>query len=111
MSGGGAGPSGAGQGGAERLGRLDEAIALLASSGLELSREELLDALWLAGRLPEDDAERAPLARAATRGGAALPTEPPVPTRSSTAPVSPATPAHRTTEPTAQPATTAPLPP
>ncbi|MGW7604740.1 SAV_2336 N-terminal domain-related protein [Streptomyces antimycoticus] len=107
---GGAGQGGAGQGGAERLGRLDEAIALLASSGLELSREELLDALWLAGRLPEDDAERAPLARAVTGGGTALPAQPPVSTRSSAAPASPATPAHRTPEPTAQPATPAPLP-
>ncbi|MFB9452554.1 SAV_2336 N-terminal domain-related protein [Streptomyces antimycoticus] len=110
MSRGDAGRGGAGQGGAERLGRLDEAIALLASSGLELSREELLDALWLAGRLPEDDAERAPLARAVTGGGTALPAEPPVSTRSSAAPASPATPAHRTPEPTAQPATPAPLP-
>ncbi|MBI0384121.1 hypothetical protein JBE27_49660, partial [Streptomyces albiflaviniger] len=56
------------------MGRLDEAVAVLAASGLELSGEELLDALWLAGRLPEDGAERAPLARAVTRGGAALPT-------------------------------------
>ncbi|GAA1707192.1 SAV_2336 N-terminal domain-related protein [Streptomyces yatensis] len=92
------------------MGRLDEAVGLLASSGLALSREELLDALWLAGRLPEDDAERAPLARAVTDGGTALPAEPPVPTHSSAATASPATPAHRTPEPTARPATPAPLP-
>ncbi|MYU17940.1 hypothetical protein GTZ78_46485, partial [Streptomyces sp. SID8361] len=60
-------------GGTGRLARLDEAMAILTAGGLELSREELLDALWLAGRLPEDGPERAPLARAVTRGGTALP--------------------------------------
>ncbi|MBU3871845.1 hypothetical protein KN815_49790, partial [Streptomyces sp. 4503] len=68
-------------GGAERLGRLGEAMVVLASSGLELSREELLDALWLAGRLPEDGVERAPLARAVTGGGTALPATRPEPAR------------------------------
>ncbi|MFD7506397.1 SAV_2336 N-terminal domain-related protein [Streptomyces sp. NPDC059850] len=60
-------------GGPERLERLDEAITVLASGGVYLSREELLDALWLAGRLPERDAAGAPLERAATRDGAPLP--------------------------------------
>ncbi|WP_240529217.1 SAV_2336 N-terminal domain-related protein [Streptomyces antioxidans] len=71
--------SDAGQGRAGRLGRLDEAVGVLASSGLELSKEELLDALWLAGRLPEDGVERAPLARAVMRGGTALPATRPGP--------------------------------
>ncbi len=97
----GAEPSSAGQGGgAERLGRLDEAIVVLASSGLELSREELLDALWLAGRLPEDGVEWAPLARALTGGGTALPATRPEPARPP-ATASPAAPAQPTPEPTA----------
>src|ERR687890_504835 len=50
----------AGGGDAGRLERLDEAITVLASSGVYLSREELLDALWLAGRLPERDAAGGP---------------------------------------------------
>ncbi|WP_086879569.1 SAV_2336 N-terminal domain-related protein [Streptomyces rhizosphaericus] len=84
------------QGGARRLGRLDEAIAVLAASGLELSGEELLDALWLAGRLPEDGAERAPLARAVTRGGAALPGTRPGPIPRPAATASPPASAQRT---------------
>ncbi|WP_148666313.1 SAV_2336 N-terminal domain-related protein [Streptomyces malaysiensis] len=68
-------------GGTGRLARLDEAMAILTAGGLELSREELLDALWLAGRLPEDGPERAPLARAVTRGGTALPATRPEPAR------------------------------
>ncbi|MCX4776097.1 tetratricopeptide repeat-containing protein kinase family protein [Streptomyces sp. NBC_01264] len=43
---------------------------VLADSGAELSHEELLDALWLAGRLPRD---AVPLARAA--GVSAIPAE------------------------------------
>ncbi|MFI0764768.1 SAV_2336 N-terminal domain-related protein [Streptomyces sp. NPDC021218] len=94
-------PSGAGPGGgAERLRRLDEAMVVLASSGLELSREELLDALWLAGRLPEDGVERAPLARAVTGGGTALPATRPEPARPP-ATASPAASAQPPPEPTA----------
>ncbi|AQW49437.1 SAV_2336 N-terminal domain-related protein [Streptomyces violaceusniger] len=91
---------GAGQGGTERLGRLDEAMVVLASSGLELSREELLDALWLAGRLPEDGVEWAPLARAVTSGGTALPATRPETARPP-ATASPAASAQPTPEPTA----------
>ncbi|MER8153734.1 SAV_2336 N-terminal domain-related protein [Streptomyces sp. NPDC094472] len=97
---GGAGQDCAGQGGAERLGRLDEAMVVLASSGLELSREELLDALWLAGRLPEDGVDWAPLARAVTGGGAALPATRPEPARPA-ATASPAASAQPAPEPTA----------
>ncbi|MCQ8192577.1 SAV_2336 N-terminal domain-related protein [Streptomyces rugosispiralis] len=81
-----AGQGRAGQGDATRLGRLDKVVAVLASSGLELSGEELLDALWLAGRLPEDGAERAPLALAVTRGGAAPPATRPMPAPRPTSP-------------------------
>ncbi|WP_413103791.1 SAV_2336 N-terminal domain-related protein [Streptomyces sp. Inha503] len=98
-----------GQGGAGRLGRLgrlDEAVAVLAAGGLELSGEELLDALWLAGRLPEDGAERAPLARAVTRGGTALPAARPEPAPRTATTASPAASARRTDQPTA-PARTA----
>ncbi|MFE1936940.1 SAV_2336 N-terminal domain-related protein, partial [Streptomyces sp. NPDC059474] len=98
---GGAEPRGAGLGGgAERLGRLDEAMVVLASSGLELSREELLDALWLAGRMPEDGVERAPLARAVTGGGTALPATRSEPARPP-ATASPAASAQPPPEPTA----------
>ncbi|RNG08214.1 hypothetical protein, partial [Streptomyces botrytidirepellens] len=62
-----------GDGDQGRLERLDEAITVLASGGVYLSREELLDALWLAGRLPECDAAGAPLERAAARTGLPLP--------------------------------------
>lgn len=41
---------------------LRDVLATLSASGLDLSREELLDALWLAERLPSDAS--APLARA-----------------------------------------------
>ncbi|MFH9070675.1 SAV_2336 N-terminal domain-related protein [Streptomyces alboflavus] len=41
---------------------LRDVLAALSASGLDLSREELLDALWLADRLPSDAS--APLARA-----------------------------------------------
>ncbi|MFI0815169.1 SAV_2336 N-terminal domain-related protein [Streptomyces sp. NPDC021098] len=64
---------GGGDGRREQLERLDEAITVLAAGGLYMSREELLDALWLAGRLPEHDAEGAPLERATARDGAVLP--------------------------------------
>lgn len=43
-------------------GPLRDVLAALSASGVDLSREELLDALWLAGRLPPDAS--APLARA-----------------------------------------------
>ncbi|MFE2186311.1 SAV_2336 N-terminal domain-related protein [Streptomyces sp. NPDC059455] len=98
--GGGTGRDRGGQGPARPLGRLDEAIAVLASSGLELSREELLDALWLAGRLPEDGAERAPLARAVTRGGRALPATRPEPAPRPATTASPPASAQRTGRPT-----------
>jgi MinD-like ATPase involved in chromosome partitioning or flagellar assembly len=75
----------------ERLERLDEAITVLASGGVYLSREELLDALWLAGRLPERDAAGAPLERATARDGAALPDARPATTR----PAVPAAPAEQ----------------
>ncbi|WP_108999026.1 protein kinase family protein [Streptomyces rishiriensis] len=45
---------------------------ILAESGAEISHEELLDALWLAGKLPRDTA---PLARAV--GPSATPSDPP----------------------------------
>ncbi|MFD5699997.1 SAV_2336 N-terminal domain-related protein [Streptomyces lasiicapitis] len=41
---------------------LHDVLSALAASGVELSREELVDALWLAARLPADAS--APLARA-----------------------------------------------
>ncbi|MEV6126077.1 SAV_2336 N-terminal domain-related protein [Streptomyces violaceusniger] len=82
------------------MGRLDEAMVVLASSGLELSREELLDALWLAGRLPEDGVEWAPLARAVTSGGTALPATRPETARPP-ATASPAASAQPASEPTA----------
>ncbi|MEU1803042.1 SAV_2336 N-terminal domain-related protein [Streptomyces sp. NPDC019937] len=91
-------------GGARRLERLDEAITVLASGGVYLSREELLDALWLAGRLPESDAEGAPLERAAARHGAALPDARPGPAH----PATPAVPADATTPPDPAPRTGAP---
>ncbi|WP_446460849.1 SAV_2336 N-terminal domain-related protein [Streptomyces sp. BRA346] len=77
------------QGRSERLERLDEAITVLASGGAYLSREELLDALWLAGRLPERDAAGAPLERAAARTGLPLPAARPA------TPAAPASPAVR----------------
>ncbi|MFF7652905.1 SAV_2336 N-terminal domain-related protein [Streptomyces sp. NPDC007983] len=92
-------------GGAGRLERLDEAITVLASGGVYMSRKELLDALWLAGRLPEHDAEGAPLERAAARYGAAPPDARPEPAR---APATPAVPAALTTPPDPAPPTTAP---
>ncbi|AUA10436.1 hypothetical protein CFP59_02535 [Streptomyces malaysiensis subsp. malaysiensis] len=88
-------------GGTGRLARLDEAMAILTAGGLELSREELLDALWLAGRLPEDGPERAPLARAVTRGGTALPATRPEPARPA-ATASPAAPVQQTEQRSAQ---------
>ncbi|MEU0843119.1 SAV_2336 N-terminal domain-related protein [Streptomyces sp. NPDC005962] len=91
---------------AGRLERLDEAITVLASGGVYLSREELLDALWLAGRLPEHDAAGAPLERAATRDGAALPDARPGPTR----PAAPAAPVEQPA-PGQAPQPTAPPPP
>ncbi|EFL22368.1 conserved hypothetical protein [Streptomyces himastatinicus ATCC 53653] len=78
-----------GDGGEGPLERLDEAITVLASGGVYLSREELLDALWLAGRLPERDAAGAPLERAAARAGVPLPDTRPA------APAVPASPAVR----------------
>ncbi|MFD9886470.1 SAV_2336 N-terminal domain-related protein [Streptomyces alboflavus] len=51
---------------------LRDVLATLSASGLDLSREELLDALWLAERLPSDAS--APLARAT---GLAAPRLPP----------------------------------
>ncbi|WP_432586296.1 SAV_2336 N-terminal domain-related protein [Streptomyces sp. HD1123-B1] len=51
----------------ERLGALR---AVLESSGVTLAREELLDALWLAARLPADGTD-APLRRALDRRAAA----------------------------------------
>ncbi|MDX3228865.1 SAV_2336 N-terminal domain-related protein [Streptomyces sp. ME19-01-6] len=49
------------------LGRLDDALAILADSGARLSQEQLLDALWLATRLPAGTAGAgAPLERART---------------------------------------------
>ncbi|WP_445520033.1 SAV_2336 N-terminal domain-related protein [Streptomyces sp. NEAU-174] len=81
---------------------------MLAASGLELSGEELLDALWLAGRLPEEGAERAPLARAVTRGGAALPATRPEPNpRSATATTASPTASAQRTEQRTAPAGTA----
>ncbi|MEU1784767.1 SAV_2336 N-terminal domain-related protein [Streptomyces sparsogenes] len=54
-----------------RLGRLDDALAILADSGARLSQEQLLDALWLATRLPPGAAGAgAPLERARTDGRA-----------------------------------------
>ncbi|MEU9792099.1 SAV_2336 N-terminal domain-related protein [Streptomyces sparsogenes] len=54
-----------------RLGRLDDALAILGDSGARLSQEELLDALWLATRLPPGAAGAgAPLERARTDGRA-----------------------------------------
>ncbi|WP_267892787.1 SAV_2336 N-terminal domain-related protein [Streptomyces sp. NBRC 110028] len=84
--------------------RLDEAITVLASGGVYMSREELLDALWLAGRLPESDAEGAPLERPAARHGGALPDARPGPARP---PATPAVPA-ATTPPGPAPRTGAP---
>ncbi|MEX0167614.1 tetratricopeptide repeat protein [Streptomyces sp. LMG1-1-1.1] len=49
---------------------------LLAASGLDLSHEELLDALWLAGRLPQG---AGPLARAAERNEPSDPDGTPAP--------------------------------
>ncbi|OMI41137.1 hypothetical protein SPAR_02361, partial [Streptomyces sparsogenes DSM 40356] len=55
----------------QRLGRLDDALAILADSGAQLSQEQLLDALWLATRLPPGAAGAgAPLERACTAGTA-----------------------------------------
>ncbi|MES4902802.1 MULTISPECIES: SAV_2336 N-terminal domain-related protein [unclassified Streptomyces] len=52
------------------LGRLDDTLAILADSGARLSQEQLLDALWLATRLPAAAAGAAgagaPLERART---------------------------------------------
>ncbi|MFK4186490.1 SAV_2336 N-terminal domain-related protein [Streptomyces sparsogenes] len=54
-----------------RLGRLDDALAILADSGARLSQEQLLDALWLATRLPPGAAGAGtPLERARTDGRA-----------------------------------------
>ncbi|MEU0812310.1 SAV_2336 N-terminal domain-related protein [Streptomyces sp. NPDC005970] len=54
----------------EALGQLDDALAILSDSGAELSQEQLLDALWLATRLPAGAAgaasAAAPLERART---------------------------------------------
>ncbi|MFJ9179177.1 SAV_2336 N-terminal domain-related protein [Streptomyces sp. NPDC102360] len=50
-------------GGHSPLQRLDEALSVLADSGVELSHDELLDTLWLAGRLPAEAVD-APLRRA-----------------------------------------------
>ncbi|MFK4264606.1 SAV_2336 N-terminal domain-related protein [Streptomyces milbemycinicus] len=61
--------AGEGRGGGrpETLGRLDDALARLADSGAQLSQEQLLDALWLATRLPAGAAGAgAPLERART---------------------------------------------
>ncbi|MEU5109632.1 SAV_2336 N-terminal domain-related protein [Streptomyces sp. NPDC021354] len=38
--------------GPQALGQLNDALAILSNSGAELSQEQLLDALWLATRLP-----------------------------------------------------------
>ncbi|MER7788412.1 SAV_2336 N-terminal domain-related protein [Streptomyces sp. NPDC097640] len=65
----------------EALGQLDDALAILADSGAELSQEQLLDALWLATRLPAGaaGAAGAPLERARTAAGAVPTTPPPGP--------------------------------
>ncbi|MFI1334802.1 SAV_2336 N-terminal domain-related protein [Streptomyces sp. NPDC020845] len=63
----------------EALGRLDDALAILADSGAQLSQEQLLDALWLATRLPAGAAGAgaagagAPLERARTTPAAPSP--------------------------------------
>ncbi|WP_431041519.1 SAV_2336 N-terminal domain-related protein [Streptomyces sp. P1-3] len=59
------GGAGSGTGRLVALARLDGVRAVLAASGAELSQEELLDALWLATRLPAGAAD-APLERART---------------------------------------------
>ncbi|WKX73219.1 SAV_2336 N-terminal domain-related protein [Streptomyces sp. XD-27] len=61
----GSGGAGSGTGRTAALGQLDAVRAVLAASGAELSQEELLDALWLATRLPAGAAD-APLERART---------------------------------------------
>ncbi|MGO4424588.1 hypothetical protein AB4Z54_39315, partial [Streptomyces sp. MCAF7] len=58
----------------EALGRLDDALAILADSGAQLSQEQLLDALWLATRLPAG-AAGAGTAGAAGAAGAGAPLE------------------------------------
>ncbi|MFE0376931.1 SAV_2336 N-terminal domain-related protein [Streptomyces inhibens] len=66
-------------GGSERLG---EVLAVFAGAGVELDRHSLLDALWLAGRLPTGQ-DTAPLARALCAGHEAAdaeePADPPPP--------------------------------
>ncbi|MGW3570209.1 SAV_2336 N-terminal domain-related protein [Streptomyces sp. NPDC000941] len=73
------------------LGRLDDALAILADSGAQLSQEQLLDALWLATRLPAGAAGApgagAPLERARTTPAAPSPD-----TTSATSPASSARP-------------------
>ncbi|MBD3006109.1 zinc ribbon domain-containing protein [Streptomyces sp. 5-10] len=62
---------------AGRLGEdLGALLAVLADSGVPLAQEELLDALWLAGRLPAG-AEDAPLLRCLTRPPVAAPPDAP----------------------------------
>ncbi|GAA2366203.1 SAV_2336 N-terminal domain-related protein [Streptomyces cuspidosporus] len=66
----------------QRLGRLDDALAILRDSGAQLSQEQLLDALWLATRLPPGAAEAgAPLERARTDGTAGTADVPDTPAR------------------------------
>ncbi|MER6139786.1 SAV_2336 N-terminal domain-related protein [Streptomyces sparsogenes] len=65
-----------------RLGRLDDALSILADSGAQLSQEQLLDALWLATRLPPGAAGTgAPLERACAAGTAGTADLPDTPAR------------------------------
>ncbi|GGU70008.1 hypothetical protein GCM10010211_39520 [Streptomyces albospinus] len=68
-----AGGGAAAAGAAGRSERIGEVLAVLAGAGVELDRHALLDALWLAGRLPAGQ-DTAPLARAL--GIAAAPAPP-----------------------------------
>ncbi|WP_431772557.1 SAV_2336 N-terminal domain-related protein [Streptomyces cucumeris] len=81
----------------ERLGALR---AVLESSGVTLAREELLDALWLAARLPADGAD-APLRRALDRRAAA--DDPPDVARDSSGADGGAAGAHRSADPPPEP--------
>ncbi|MGD3110798.1 SAV_2336 N-terminal domain-related protein [Streptomyces sp. YGL11-2] len=81
----GAGGGAAAAGAAGRSERIGEVLAVLAGAGVELDRHALLDALWLAGRLPTGR-DTAPLARAlgiaaapSPVTGAAPPPPPPPP--------------------------------
>ncbi|WP_432038060.1 SAV_2336 N-terminal domain-related protein [Streptomyces cucumeris] len=81
----------------ERLGALR---AVLESSGVTLAREELLDALWLAARLPADGAD-APLRRALDRRAAA--DDPPEDAPDSASADGGAAGAHRSADPPPEP--------